>query len=326
MGPTGKSVAAIALVFSLLTTVAPQSTEAAQKEQKQADAAFKKGKRLLKSKRYEEANQSFQRANELAPRAKYLLYIGRSEAGAGHPIKAIEVLNRFLSQADDKTPKKQMNRAQTTLETALSKVGLLEVTGPTGGTVYLDGTENGTLPLPSLIPVSAVENHSVWVVYDGSQLPVQVVTLGLGESTTVSFKEPDEPIMDELPDSEESSTQTDPDTPAPRPLRTWGWVGTGVGAALVVGGVVSGSAALSKDGDLVDACGDDPCPDKKDEVATRDALANTSTALLVVGGAVAAAGITLLIIDAHKNKKEKNVAIYPTLSPSYAGATLQWWF
>ncbi len=325
MGPTGKAAAALALVFALLTTTAPQSVEAAQKEQKKAAAAFKKGKRLLKSKRYDEANQSFQRANDLVPRAKYLLYIGRSEAGAGHPIKAIEMLNRFLDQADDSTPKKQMNKARENLKAELSKIGLLNVTGPDGGTVHVDGTENGTLPMESSIPVTAGENHSVWVVYDGSQLPVEVASLEPGQSTTLHFKEPvEDEVVDASDEPSESPTQTD--TPSPRPLRTWGWVGTGVGAALAIGGVIAGSVALSKDDDLVKTCGDDPCPDKKDEVDTRDTLANTSTALLIVGGTVATAGITLLVIDAVRNKKENAVSLAPTLSPAYAGATLRWRF
>ncbi len=320
MGLTRKAVVALAVIFAVSTMFA-KPVEAGGKSRKEAASAYTKGKRLLKSKRYEEASRLFQKAHELVPRGKYLLFIGKSEAKAGNTIVAIEVLNRYVSQSGPKTLKKHLIQAKKILKEEESKVGLIEITGVDGGIVFVDGAEVGTLPLASSIPVTVGVKHSVWVVLDDNQLPVKVVTLEAKQSTSLEFIEP----VEEEPYGESITPEVMPaSTDSPRPLRTWGWISTGVGAALVIGGVVTGSVALSRDSDLVEACGGNPCPEKKDEVKTRDTLANTTTALLVLGGAVAVTGITLLVVDAVKNKKESHVALYPTLSPSHAGATLLW--
>jgi hypothetical protein len=315
---------AIFLFFALLITAPPPIVEAAQKGKGKAVAAFKKGKRALKAKRYKEATRSFRRANKIAPAATYQLFLGRSLAGQGHSLEAIKLLNQFLDQADDETPPRQVTRARKTLEVELSKVGLLEITGPPGATGYINGTAIGTLPFPSAIPVVPGERHSVWVVYNDHQLPVNVVSVDPGQSTELVFREP----VAEDPYEASQEVELDPEELpiTPRPLRTWGWVGTGVGAAIVIGGVITGAIALSKDKELVDACGTDPCPEKKAEVKSRDDLATTTTVLLVGGGAVAATSIVILIIDAVQNKKEKDVAVYPSLSPTNVGASLVWRF
>lgn len=79
-----------------------------------------------------------------------------------------------------------------------------------------------------------------------------------------------------------------------------GYSALGLGAAGLVVGGVAGGLALTKHNEITSACGGSTCPASwknryQSEVDTRDTLGTASTAGFIVGGAVAAAGVVLLL-------------------------------
>lgn len=75
-----------------------------------------------------------------------------------------------------------------------------------------------------------------------------------------------------------------------------GWVITGVGAAGLVAGIVTGILALDKHNQLGQVCPQRTCePAYHGEVDAFETLRTTSTATLLAGGVVLLTGLTLLV-------------------------------
>ena len=119
-------------------------------------------------------------------------------------------------------------------------------------------------------------------------------------------------------------------------LRTVGFVVTGVGAAALMGGAITGILAKNKEGEATDGCYPDTdpqgrpvqrCPeDGKAALASADDLAKTTNYLLIGGGVLAAAGITMIIFGGPVEVNSASVArpvrtlrLEPVLSPRVAG-------
>jgi hypothetical protein len=111
-------------------------------------------------------------------------------------------------------------------------------------------------------------------------------------------------------------------------LRKTGWGLFGAGAAVAVGGMVTGIMALSINKDLESDCNTAGCPpDSHDELDKRDNLATASTVLIVSGSALVITGAVLLIVDHLKQKKKASaVVVTPIVTPQFAGASVSWRF
>lgn len=108
-------------------------------------------------------------------------------------------------------------------------------------------------------------------------------------------KERDEALKKESqPKPEEPAPRV---APGPRPAESpspWPWVIAGVGAGALVAGAVTGGLALGKNGDA------EAAPSQRETAELRssaETFALASTALLIAGGVVCAAGATWGIID-----------------------------
>lgn len=120
-------------------------------------------------------------------------------------------------------------------------------------------------------------------------------------------------------------------------LRTVGFVVTGVGAAALIGGVVTGIMAKNKEEEATRDCKPqfDPMTmmtvqfcDPEDEpiLESADQLARTTNYLLIGGGVLAAAGVTLIIFGGPVHTTSAQVAppkralrLQPVLGPRTAG-------
>ena len=109
------------------------------------------------------------------------------------------------------------------------------------------------------------------------------------------------------------------------PLVTAGWVTFGAGAALLIGGAVTGGMVLSIDGDLKDRCEDGVCLEsERGDVDKMDSLALATDILIGVGTAAAATGIVLLIVGNKKEKAEEpEVSVVPLIGPGVSGIGLE---
>jgi hypothetical protein len=83
------------------------------------------------------------------------------------------------------------------------------------------------------------------------------------------------------------------------------WAVIGLGAAGLAVGAITGGVATAKVGDIRDQCPQSPCPadlaDDKDSAIT---FATVSTVTFIVGGLIAAGGVTWLLIDVMSTEEE----------------------
>jgi hypothetical protein len=104
------------------------------------------------------------------------------------------------------------------------------------------------------------------------------------------------------------------------PLRTVGFITAGVGGAALIGGIVTGVMANSASSRATDQCQNKVCPTKaQSDFDSASSLATVTDALLIGGGVLAAAGVTLVIVGG-KGGSESKAASAPRLelAPSVA--------
>jgi hypothetical protein len=105
-----------------------------------------------------------------------------------------------------------------------------------------------------------------------------------------------------------------------RRLRTLGIIGTGIGAACLITGGITGAIAMSKANDLEDRYGSVVPHSEKSDYDTTQHTATISTVMFISGGVISAAGIALLMIS--KKKKEKITTLTPVVGRNAAGILL----
>ena len=303
-----------ALVF--LCPAAPRADDAKDE--------YDRGVAAFTGERYEEAADAFRKAHELKPSWKLFFNIGQSEAAAKRPGLALEAFESYLAQGGDDVPEARREEVLVEVERLRKMVGMAEIQAPEGATVFVDGVERGEAPLLGKLPVAAGVKHTAWAVVNGSVLPQKAFKVTGGDTVTIDLdvkveKEPaqvepaPEPIDPVESDDESSGTIT------------IGWVGVGVGGALLIGGAITGGMALNLDSDLDNDCEDEHClGDRQSDIDKLNTLSLTTDILIVVGAAVAVTGIVLLIVG-HKKKgaDEEPVALAPAFAPGFAGAVIQ---
>lgn len=96
---------------------------------------------------------------------------------------------------------------------------------------------------------------------------------------------------------------------------TLGWIGygvTGAGVLALGGGVIAGVLAKNKESAAQEHCINKICPEddlsKKESAQT---LATTANILYITGGVLAAAGISLVIVDATKKQESARLRLSP---------------
>jgi hypothetical protein len=117
-----------------------------------------------------------------------------------------------------------------------------------------------------------------------------------------------------------------PDKPPPqvtaedegRPFRIAGWSLVGLGGACLSLGSIAGVIVLEREADLVERCPNRQCaPDAHEDAKSFDTWRALSTAGLVIGGVMAATGITLVLVAPGAPETEGEVSL--TLVPGGGG-------
>jgi len=97
------------------------------------------------------------------------------------------------------------------------------------------------------------------------------------------------------------------------------WVGIGtasLGGALLVASLATGIAAHGIYGDLEESCPGDVCPpDRAGDIDRGNALSTASTALLFIGVAAAAVGVTLMILDGGSEEEDSSATARLRIGP-----------
>ena len=310
-------------------------------ESADAKAAFEQGKVLFNDGRFTEAADAFRAANDLNPNWRLLYNIGQSEAAGRRYGLALEAFEKYLSEGGDDVEAERQSEVLSEVARLRNLVGYIKVSAPEGTTVAVDGELRGTAPIFRELPVAASVRHTVTATAEGAVVGEETVQVSGGRTVQVALTAKTEPAVTEpvaSPETQPSPTAAPVETvsegPAAEPggtkgsrLRIIGWATTGVGAAVLIGGVVTAGLAMSKEGDLKDNCSNGTCPEEY--LATqdqRDNLALATDILLPVGGVIAAAGITMVLvglIQKRNHQTETAVRVRPLPVPGNAGLMLE---
>jgi len=257
----------------------------AEQEARETARSFgQQGFERLEKGDYQGALELFRKAEEHFHAPTHWLYIARSQAHLGRLLDAERSYKRVLSE--DLAP-----RAPRAFVDARSAAGkevealrdriptvTVDVTGMPEGVspeITLDGARVDAGPRGSEFRVDP-GRHVIRVVAPGMTASEQALTIAEGESPR---------ILVELKPARESGSVV----PAAITLGL-GAVGLGIG-------VVTGALSLSKVGDLDNRCPDRRCA-PEDQVTADHArtLGTVSTVGFIAGGALAAAGVVLLVL------------------------------
>lgn len=286
------------------------------------------------AQRYEAARSKFAQAFEVAKIPSLALWTGRANEKLGHWVVAHELyLQATTLERNELWRGDAQQKSQQEAERELQKLSpriprlTIRVEGANAKDVVVavDGVTipSGLVGVERLIDpgehqitgqlANDLQRKSVVLNEKGRS----VVVLQFGPVATLPAPptQTGEKPPSATPDAAKSGTQGQQTQSASAPrhtdteqssMRTWGWIGVGVGAAGIVTGSIAGILTLSKYGTLKDKCGTDrrcqPTSDSefsslRNEVDGYRTLRTVSTVGLIVGGVAAAAGVTLLTMS-----------------------------
>lgn len=286
-----------------------------------AVALAQEGQTAYEKGEWQEAFSKFQAADAIVPAPPFRLYMARARKNQDRLLEAREIYKSIVSMQIDTDAPPTWVQAQSDARAELTQ---LEVSIPTV-VVTVEGAPSGALQLSmDRKPIVAAQSfevdpgqHTVVALVDGKEAS-KTFSAAPGQknqAVVVSFGE----VHGPSPVVEQSSS----------PLPAVGWTFLAVGAASLVAGIGTGAAALATDQDVyaeLNACqgaGSGDCQAEKDEETKLLALADASTATLVIGGVLAATGITLLIVGATSSDSSPatKTGMWLTVSPWGLGLT-----
>lgn len=249
------------------------------------------------------------RAEALYHAPTILTWIGECQIKGGELVEGTENLNRVMqeqlaSSAPQAFRDAQVRAKQLRAET-LPKIArlTLEVQNAEleGLVVEVDGKPVPTAMFGAPRPTDPGE-RTVKATAPG-YLPFEhEMTLGEAARETLRIElaaDPNAPPPATDEPAPTAATSTPPEEKKGSGLKTAGWIGVGVGGALLIGGGVLGGMALGEKGALecTETSDGFDCPSsQQDRLDSANTYATTSTILFAAGGAIAATGIVLLFV------------------------------
>ncbi|MBN2802620.1 MAG: hypothetical protein JXR91_05975 [Deltaproteobacteria bacterium] len=329
-----KAIVIHSLVLAVIILCIPFSGAAQNDNSQQnieAKHAFNDGRKAFEAENYEAAATAFRKAYELRPNWKVLFNLAQSEAAAKQHGLALQTFEMYVSKGGDDIPSDRMDTVLDELERLRRMVGYVTIFAPDGVEVEvkIDGISRGVTPIRGQIPVAAGVRHKV--LLEGTEFTPQEFQVSGQQVVNIKFggdgqDDSNQNLDESSGGKEKTESSVSTDNPKSSPLAVAGWVTLGTGAAVLIGGTVTGIMALSSNSDLVDSC-KDGCPDRADDVDSRDNKAKASTIMFGVGGGLVAVGIVLLIINSkQKESVSTPVAFTPVAGRGFAGGQIAWRF
>lgn len=333
--------------------LAPGTALAQARDPAAAEALFKSGVELLEKDDWAGACPKFEASARLDPSVGAQINVARCAehdgklARAWAELEKARVLNRETPGAKRKREVDAfIDESLKRIEPRLPWITVRISERPEGLRIERDGVE---LPLPTLdAPVPIDPGRHVFTAtapgYETIEKPVDAAEGGKTEILLEMRRARTSPAS---PPPSPPVGPTQPPPPAP-PVAGPGVADSGVdlvvvgaviasiGAATLVVAAVTGGIAMSDEsriGDLVDSgactrtgetlrCGSD-LAEAEDAVSRGETLSVVSTVTLFAGAAIAATGLTLVIVEATSQPSEKpTVGVLPLLGPDGAGVMM----
>lgn len=312
-------VSILLVTLLLLSTHSVWADDAADKSTARELAI--EGASALEAEDYETAADRFARAEALFHAPTLVLGLARAQAGLGQYVEARESYQAVLREPLDDGASAAFRDAKADAEKEIveveSKIAwiIIRVKGPREVPgAKLDGEDLPAAALGVRRPVNPGE-HRLEVSAEGFARGEKTFDVEPGEGREILL------TLEEAPEDE--TPADDGEGMSPLAMAGIGTVALG-GAALVVGGVMGG-LALGKHGDLTDACDEaSVCPaSEQDNLDDFRTFGNASTGLLVAGGVLAAAGVTLLVVglgdDGPDDAPDVALSFTPLAAPGFVG-------
>ena len=276
----------------------------------QADLGYE----MFEAGHYVEAAQAFRLAEGIFHAPTLVFAIGRAESKAGHLLAARELFQRVIAEKIGPTAPQEYvgakESARTELAAVEARIGHLVITvnGGSGRSfvVRLDDADVARAGLDKPIDVDP-GNHRVVVVPDVGAEEKRAVTVAEGAHEAVTIDLPLLPTKAAAAVDAPSVV-----TPQRRDLLAPALISLGVGAAGIGLGAVLGGLTLAKTSAIRTHCAGDVCP--RDQQSAADGartMATISTVGFIVGGVLAATGVTLLVLRPKPQKPSVGLAIGP---------------
>jgi hypothetical protein len=310
---------AACLAAALLCGAAP----AAAVDKEEAKKHFEAGITLLKAEDFEGAATAFETSVRLFPTGTSLFNLANCYKALHRYGESLEVLHRLEAEFAGRLGDELKSEVRNMRESLERVVGRLEVAAtPAGASIRVDGRDAGKSPLEAPLVLGPGE-HEIEAAMHGYTPEKRTVRVEPRSKTGMLFELQQLPADGPAAEPEPGPAKSPPEEPVPAghgALWTGGWAVTGIGAALLVAGGITGGLALSAGNQLESDYPDGVPRADEDKVDRMDRLAVATNVLLGVGGAAVVAGVVLLVLD--DGPGESAVILTPAAGPGFAGAAL----
>jgi hypothetical protein len=325
----------LAIVLVLITSVAHAQTPTP------ADAAFKRGRELLKAGKYADACIEFEHSQKLDPALGTEFNIAQCSEKVGKLARALELYRGMLPRDQNADRKKIVGDAIPKLEARVPHLLVKVPAPPPGLTVTIQVINSGNAPkaLETNKPIE-IDFGEYSIVAKASGVPdwsqnVRIDTEGKTTTVEPPFGKPTTtgpttgptttgPTVTGAVQSEQPEPEDDPAPPKSK-RKLIGIVAMAGGGAALITGLVFGKMASNKWSDAKDVCGGTTCTTTADQMKAQDlgdsarSKATLSTIFVGFGIAAAATGV-VLFMTAPSTESQTAVSAHPTQDG--AGITL----
>jgi tetratricopeptide (TPR) repeat protein len=319
------------LALSLRAFAAEPEGDPAASETKlaEAKARYEQGVEAYASGHFKDAVDLFLEADRMSPSAPLSFNIARAYEKLGDDSGALRWYRDYLRRAPDAPNAKGVEELVLRFESRLARKGVQQLTvisEPTGATVSIDEKPVGVTPWTGDLTPGP---HRVGLTLRGYLDATNEVEVARDRAQDLSMQlvlapprtEP-APVVAAAP-----AAKPEPPVAAPGPgaeasqssgFGVWPWVTLGAGGAALGAGVVFEFLRQSSE---ERAEGEETQIGYKEALDEMESRRTTARVLVGVGGALAIAGGTLLIIDLS-GKKKSNTALLWSATPTRLDATL----
>ena len=325
-----------AMLLALVSTLAAKPARCDDADM-EAKLHYKQGVALFDHEKYEMSLVEFLKSYELKPNWKVKLNIGICYFNMDKFVEAKKELTTFIKEGGKDIEETKLEMAEDLLgQIAMLTAEITVGVNVEGAAIVLDDEDVGRAPLDGPLTVVAglhklsveAEGYKPAVVKmkaaGGDKKKVEVELKKISEQAGGTDKDVTaEPVPETGKEIEEAPQPAKKKKAALGGLAKGGIGALAAGAALLIAGAGLGGAALSMSNDLEDRCPNGNCgPEDHDDYDSMKSMALGSDILLGLGGAVAVAGVVLVVIGVKKGKTEKKKPEVAYLAP--AGLTLGW--
>jgi hypothetical protein len=336
------------LLLLLLSATAP-CPAAAQGDPTEARRHFDAGVQHFQDGRFREALDEFRDAYRIRPHPSVLVNVANCYMELRRPVDAAMMFERYLREAGDIDTERRAE-LERALGQARAAIATIDVQGPPGTVVFVDGDSIGRVPLRRPVEVNPGP-HVIDLRHPNGSVRQERVELATGQAVTVDVTSAETPPPGPAPTTPTPRDPQPPDGSGNDPPAAFGpgdappepeddggglsvpigtWVAGGVAVVALGLGIAFGATALSQQSEFDDIVrdirsrppGDPMIPELQAEgQAVADAQSSNALAadLMFVTAAVGAGVAVFFLITAPD---DDNGGVAAAIAPARGGATL----